>query len=51
MSNVVKLQKNGENGRYNLTIPKSMVQAKGWQKGDQFEIQEISKNELRVTKK
>ena len=51
MGKSVKLQKNGENGRYNITIPKTMVQTKGWEKGDEFEIEEIASNELRVTRK
>lgn len=49
MGKSVKLQKNGENGRYNITIPKSMVETKGWEKGDDFDIEEIASNELRVT--
>jgi len=51
MGKSVKLQKNGENGRYNITIPKNMVENKGWNKGDEFEIEEIASNELRVTRK
>jgi len=51
MGKTVKLQKNGENGRYNITIPKSMCETKGWEKGDTFEISEISTNELRITRK
>jgi hypothetical protein len=51
MGNSVKLQKNGENGRYNITIPKAMVESKGWKKGDEFEIEDIGLNELRVTRK
>lgn len=51
MGKSVKLQKNGENGRYNITIPKTMVETKGWNKGDEFEIEEIASNELRVTRK
>lgn len=51
MGKTVKLQKNGENGRYNITIPKAMVETKGWEKGDEFEIEEIASNELRVTRK
>ena len=51
MGKVIKLQKNGTNGRFNITIPKSVVETKGWSAGDEFEIEEIASNELRVTKK
>ena len=51
MGKSVKLQKNGENGRYNITIPKAMVETKGWEAGDEFDIEEIASNELRVTRK
>ena len=51
MGKVVSLQQNGDDGRYNITIPKAMVETKGWEKGDDFEIEEIASNELRVTRK
>jgi len=51
MGKTVKLQKNGSEGRYNITIPKSMVETKGWEKGDEIDIEEISTHELRVTRK
>jgi len=47
----VSLQKNGSNGRYNLTIPKSIVESKEWEKGDDFEIVDIGGGELRVKRK
>ena len=47
----VSLQKNGSNGRYNLTIPKSIVESKEWEKGDEFEIVDIGGGELRVKRK
>lgn len=33
---MAKLQKNNTNGSYWLIIPKSIVEAKGWAKGDEF---------------
>jgi len=51
MGKTVKMQKNGDEGRYNITIPKSMVETKGWEKGDEIDIEEISTHELRVTRK
>gem|GEM_PF-3175288 len=35
---MAKLQKNNTNGSYWLIVPKSIVEAKGWQKGDEFLI-------------
>jgi len=51
MGTQVKLQKSGEKGRYHITVPKSIVETKGWEKGDQFEWDEISSQEMRLTRK
>jgi len=50
MGKTVKIQKHGESGRYSITLPKSMIETKSWEQGDQIEIDEISTNELRITK-
>jgi len=50
MGKTVKLQKHGQSGRYSITLPKSMIETKSWEQGDEIEIDEISTNELRLTK-
>jgi len=51
MGKTVKLQKNGEKGRYNITLPKGMVETKDWEKGDEFEITDVGGGTLRVRRK
>jgi hypothetical protein len=46
MGKSVKLQQHGENGSYKLTIPKQLVEAKGWEKGDTFDLSDLG-SELR----
>jgi len=42
------LQKSGN--RYYITVPKSVVETKGWESGMKFSWSEISTQELRLTK-
>lgn len=33
---MTKLQHNGTTGAFWLTVPKAIIESKGWQKGDKF---------------
>jgi len=37
---MAKLQQNDNSGSYWLIVPKSIVKAKGWAKGDEFVIKD-----------
>jgi bifunctional DNA-binding transcriptional regulator/antitoxin component of YhaV-PrlF toxin-antitoxin module len=43
----MKLQKDG-NGRYHITVPKSVVECFGWNKGDEIDFEILGKEELKI---
>lgn len=47
----VSLQQHGQNGRYSFTMPKQLAEAKGFEKSDTFEIEDMGGNTLRLVKK
>ncbi len=41
-----KIQFNAQNGFFYITLPKRVVEVKGWQKGDFLEVREDKKGNL-----
>jgi len=46
MGKTIKLQQHGEDGTFKLTVPKSVAEAKDWEKGDEFDMTDLG-NEIR----